>query len=119
MDDSISMIGNVLFNSVNPNSIRNRAREPGSAVVDDWDCLKSMVISHLSSIDFPEIVFHLCDQLMKGLIIHKFQIQVRIYETHCGPLTQYGMKHMRVFADMCNNGVTGLDMENTCMTVCS
>ncbi|XP_063938555.1 vacuolar-processing enzyme [Daucus carota subsp. sativus] len=86
LDDSISMIGNVLFNSVNPNSIRNRAREPGSAVVDDWDCLKSMV---------------------------------RIYETHCGPLTQYGMKHMRVFADMCNNGVSGLDMENTCMTVCS
>ncbi|WOH12158.1 hypothetical protein DCAR_0831657 [Daucus carota subsp. sativus] len=80
LDDSISLIANALFNSVT-----KRAREPGSPVVDDWDCLKSMV---------------------------------RIYETHCGPLTQYGMKHMRVFADMCNNGVTGLDMENTCITVC-
>uniref|UniRef100_A0A175YME9 Legumain prodomain domain-containing protein n=1 Tax=Daucus carota subsp. sativus TaxID=79200 RepID=A0A175YME9_DAUCS len=85
LDDSISMIANVLFNSGNANSIRNRVREPGSPVVDDWDCLKSMV---------------------------------GIFEKHCGPLTQYGMKHMRVFADMCNNGVTGLDMEDTCMAVC-
>ena len=46
LDDSISMIGNVLFDSVNANSITKRARVPGSPVVDDWDCLKSMVIRH-------------------------------------------------------------------------
>ncbi|CAD6270967.1 unnamed protein product [Miscanthus lutarioriparius] len=29
----------------------------------------------------------------------------RAYEHHCGPLTQYGMKHMRAFANICNAGV--------------
>jgi len=27
---------------------------------------------------------------------------VRAYERHCGPLAQYGMKHMRAFANICN-----------------
>ncbi|CAH1453741.1 unnamed protein product [Lactuca virosa] len=48
-------------------------RRPGSVLVDDWDCLKSMI---------------------------------RTFETYCGSLTQYGVKHTRTFANMCNNGVT-------------
>ncbi|KAJ0482853.1 putative legumain protein [Helianthus annuus] len=47
-------------------------RGSGLPLVDDWDCLKSMV---------------------------------RTFETHCGSLTQYGMKHTRTFANACNNGV--------------
>eukprot|EP00850_Spirogloea_muscicola_P018295 SM000166S02476 [mRNA] locus=s166:79817:83389:- [translate_table: standard] len=30
---------------------------------------------------------------------------VRAYEGACGPLTQYGMKHTRTFANLCNAGV--------------
>lgn len=30
---------------------------------------------------------------------------VRTFETHCGSLSQYGMKHMRSFANICNAGV--------------
>ncbi|KXG22709.1 vacuolar-processing enzyme [Sorghum bicolor] len=30
---------------------------------------------------------------------------VRAYERHCGPLAQYGMKHMRSLANICNAGV--------------
>lgn len=29
-------------------------------------------------------------------------MQVRTFEASCGPLTQYGMKHMRAFANICN-----------------
>nr|AWD84476.1 asparaginyl endopeptidase 3b [Petunia x hybrida] len=30
---------------------------------------------------------------------------VRTFETHCGSLSQYGMKHMRSFANICNAGI--------------
>lgn len=30
---------------------------------------------------------------------------VRTYETHCGSLSQYGMKHMRSIANICNAGI--------------
>ncbi|XP_074341031.1 legumain-like [Apium graveolens] len=86
VDDSISMIGKVLFETGNANSVLNSVRESGLPVVDDWDCLKSMV---------------------------------KTFEMHCGKLTQYGMKHTRAFANMCNNGVTSFEMEEACMTVCS
>ncbi|CAI7836204.1 unnamed protein product, partial [Closterium sp. NIES-53] len=32
-------------------------------------------------------------------------IQVRAYEASCGHITQYGMKHMRAFANLCNAAV--------------
>ncbi|TVT96891.1 hypothetical protein EJB05_57888, partial [Eragrostis curvula] len=35
---------------------------------------------------------------------------VRTYEGHCGPLGQYGIKHMRAFANICNAGITAEDM---------
>ncbi|XP_076899008.1 vacuolar-processing enzyme-like [Bidens hawaiensis] len=31
---------------------------------------------------------------------------VRTFETHCGSLSQYGMKHMRSIANFCNAGIT-------------
>lgn len=44
---------------------------------------------------------------------------VRLFETYCGSLTQYGMKHMRAFANICNSGVSQALVEEACMAVCS
>ncbi|KAH7855437.1 hypothetical protein Vadar_024848 [Vaccinium darrowii] len=43
---------------------------------------------------------------------------VRLFEKHCGSLTQYGMKHMRAFANICNNGVSEVAMEKACVVAC-
>ncbi|OIT37385.1 vacuolar-processing enzyme beta-isozyme, partial [Nicotiana attenuata] len=43
---------------------------------------------------------------------------VRLFELHCGSLTQYGMKHMRAFANICNNGVSRDAMEEAFMAAC-
>ncbi|CAK9171145.1 unnamed protein product [Ilex paraguariensis] len=43
---------------------------------------------------------------------------VRLFETHCGSLTQYGMKHMREFANICNNGISQSAMEEACLAAC-
>ncbi|KAL6495118.1 hypothetical protein OROGR_030800 [Orobanche gracilis] len=43
---------------------------------------------------------------------------VRLFEVHCGPLTRYGMKHMRAFANICNGGVSMAEMEEACMAAC-
>jgi legumain len=32
-------------------------------------------------------------------------LQVRAFEAQCGSLAQYGMKHMRSFANICNAGI--------------
>ncbi|MFS7927555.1 putative legumain protein [Helianthus anomalus] len=61
-------------------------RGVGRPLVDDWDCLKSMV---------------------------------RTFETHCGSLTLYGMKHTRTFANMCNNGVSKDAMDEASTATCS
>lgn len=47
LDGSISMIGKLLFEPGKSNSILNRKRDPGLPLVDDWDCLKSMVSSDI------------------------------------------------------------------------
>ncbi|PSS04077.1 Vacuolar-processing enzyme like [Actinidia chinensis var. chinensis] len=85
LDSSIDMIGVLLFGPEKGHSILSSMRKPGSAIVDDWTCLKSMV---------------------------------QVFETHCGSLTEYGMKHMRAFANICNNGVSGAAMEEACMVAC-
>ncbi|XP_062029398.1 vacuolar-processing enzyme-like [Rosa rugosa] len=51
----------------------NSVRPGGQALVDDWDCFKTVV---------------------------------KTYEKHCGSLSNYGMKHTRVFANMCNAGIS-------------
>ncbi|KAF8032858.1 hypothetical protein BT93_D1672 [Corymbia citriodora subsp. variegata] len=43
---------------------------------------------------------------------------VRVFETHCGSLTQYGMKHMRAFANICNSQVTRESMGEACASAC-
>lgn len=41
-----------------------------------------------------------------------------MFEKECGSLTQYGMKHMRAFANICNSGVSQVDMEEACSAAC-
>ncbi|PKA46491.1 Vacuolar-processing enzyme [Apostasia shenzhenica] len=43
---------------------------------------------------------------------------VRVFELHCGSLTQYGMKHMRAFANICNRGISMEEMEGACISAC-
>lgn len=56
--------------------------------------------------------------IISWLLIHNLGLQVRVFETHCGSLTQYGMKHMRAFANICNSGVSETSMENACVAAC-
>ncbi|KAH7686824.1 Peptidase C13 legumain protein [Dioscorea alata] len=85
LDISVEFIGKLIFGLEIGPSILNAVRPSGQALVDDWDCLKSMV---------------------------------RIFESHCGSLTQYGMKHMRAFANICNKGISKDAMEEACITAC-
>ncbi|XP_044484468.1 legumain [Mangifera indica] len=85
LDKSIEMIGMLLYGPKRSGEILNSARAPGLPLVDDWQCLKSMV---------------------------------RVFETRCGSLTQYGMKHMRAFANICNSGVSQGLMEEACVATC-
>ncbi|CAL9780938.1 unnamed protein product [Musa acuminata subsp. burmannicoides] len=85
LDSSIDYIGNQIFGSEIGPSILRAVRPSGQALVDDWECLKSMV---------------------------------RAFESHCGSLTQYGMKHMRAFANICNEGISKDVMEAACSRSC-
>ncbi|KAI9173954.1 hypothetical protein LWI28_009278 [Acer negundo] len=86
LDGSVELIGVLLYGPREGSTLLNAVRAPGLPLVDDWQCLKSMV---------------------------------RVFETHCGSLTQYGMKHMRAFANICNNGVSQASMEEACAAACS
>ncbi|KAG6782666.1 hypothetical protein NC652_008921 [Populus alba x Populus x berolinensis] len=86
LDSSMELVGTLLFGPKKGSAMLKAVREPGSPLVDDWICLKSMV---------------------------------RRFETHCGSLTQYGMKHMRAFANICNGGVSQASMEEACIAACS
>ncbi|WP_227645565.1 hypothetical protein, partial [Klebsiella pneumoniae] len=43
---------------------------------------------------------------------------VRTFERHCGSLSQYGMKHMRSIANMCNTGITMEQMAEASAQAC-
>ncbi|XP_023744030.1 vacuolar-processing enzyme [Lactuca sativa] len=43
---------------------------------------------------------------------------VRSFETHCGSLSQYGMKHMRSIANFCNAGITKDQMMEASSQAC-
>ena len=72
IDHSVQLIGKLLFGIGKASEVLNTIRSAGQPLVDDWNCLKSMV---------------------------------RTFESHCGSLSQYGMKHMRSFANICNAGI--------------
>nr|ABF00019.1 legumain precursor [Saccharum officinarum] len=72
VDNSVELIGSLLFGSEDGPRVLKAVRAAGEPLVDDWSCLKSMV---------------------------------RTFEAQCGSLAQYGMKHMRTFANICNAGI--------------
>ncbi|CAN6441536.1 unnamed protein product [Victoria cruziana] len=43
---------------------------------------------------------------------------VRAFEMHCGSLSQYGMKHMRSFANICNAGINKKAMAEVSAQAC-
>ncbi|KAF3324581.1 vacuolar-processing enzyme [Carex littledalei] len=86
VDQSVELIGNLLFGANEGSNILTAVRSSGAPLVDDWVCLKSMV---------------------------------RTFETHCGSLAQYGMKHMRSFANICNAGVSAETMAKVASQACT
>ncbi|KAH7651273.1 Peptidase C13 legumain protein [Dioscorea alata] len=85
IDNSIELIGQLLFGPEKGLKMLKTVQPSGQPLVDDWDCLKSMV---------------------------------RTFETHCGSLSQYGMKHMRAFANICNAGIRTETMTEVAAQVC-
>ncbi|XP_044462854.1 vacuolar-processing enzyme-like [Mangifera indica] len=85
IDHSIKLIGKLLFGIENGPEVLNTVRPAGQPLVDDWDCLKSLV---------------------------------RTFETHCGSLSQYGMKHMRSIANICNAGIHKAKMAEASAQAC-
>ncbi|KAL8166510.1 hypothetical protein V2J09_008009 [Rumex salicifolius] len=49
---------------------------------------------------------------------HCLRQLVRTFETHCGSLSQYGMKHMRSIANICNAGITKDQMAEASAQAC-
>lgn len=43
---------------------------------------------------------------------------MRTFESSCGVLTQYGMKHMRAFANVCNAGLDATKMASVAGQAC-
>ncbi|KAK7311411.1 hypothetical protein RJT34_09543 [Clitoria ternatea] len=85
IDSSVKHIGKLLFGVEKGQKMLNSVRPAGLPIVDDWDCLKTMV---------------------------------RTFETHCGSLSQYGMKHMRSFANLCNAGIQKEQMVEASSQAC-
>ncbi|CAA0838401.1 Vacuolar-processing enzyme gamma-isozyme [Striga hermonthica] len=86
IDNSIKLIGKLLFGIKKGPVVMEEVRPAGEPLVDDWNCLKSLV---------------------------------RTFETHCGSLSQYGMKHMRSIANICNAGVNGEQMAEVSAQACT
>ncbi|KAJ1423458.1 Peptidase C13, legumain [Sesbania bispinosa] len=85
IDDSMKLVGKLLFGIEKGQEVLSSVRPAGLPLVDDWDCLKTLV---------------------------------RTFETHCGSLSQYGMKHMRSFANFCNAGIQKEQMAEASAQAC-
>ncbi|KAF9613381.1 hypothetical protein IFM89_007459 [Coptis chinensis] len=86
IDQSIKLVGKLLFGFAKAPAVLEVVRPAGQPLVDDWNCLKTMV---------------------------------RTFETHCGSLSQYGMKHMRSIANICNAGVQKEQMAEASAQACT
>ncbi|KZV37220.1 Gamma vacuolar processing enzyme [Dorcoceras hygrometricum] len=85
VDSSMKRIGELHFGEALGPQVLNTVRLAGQPLVDDWDCLKSLV---------------------------------RTYETHCGSLATYGMRHMRSLANICNSGGNSERMAKAAAQAC-
>jgi len=86
IDNSVKLIGKLLFGIEKGPEVLETVRPAGQPLVDDWDCLKTLV---------------------------------RTFETHCGSLSQYGMKHMRSIANICNAGIREEQMAEASAQACA
>jgi legumain len=86
VDNSVELIGNLLFGAEDGPKVLKAVRVAGKHLVDDWSCLKSTV---------------------------------RAFESQCGSLAQYGMKHMRSFANICNAGIRPEAFSKVAVQACS
>ncbi|KAL3650766.1 hypothetical protein CASFOL_007169 [Castilleja foliolosa] len=86
VDNSMKLIGKLLFGIEKGPEVLMSVRSAGQPLADDWNCLKSLV---------------------------------RTFETHCGSLSQYGMKHMRSIANICNAGVKREQMAEASAQACN
>ncbi|KAL6533988.1 hypothetical protein OROHE_013821 [Orobanche hederae] len=86
VDNSMRLIGKLLFGMEKGPEVLVSVRPAGKPLVDDWSCLKSLV---------------------------------RTFEAYCGSLSQYGMKHMRSFANICNAGVKTEQMAEASAQACT
>ncbi|PIA42847.1 hypothetical protein AQUCO_02000357v1 [Aquilegia coerulea] len=86
IDQSVKLVGKLLFGIEKGPEVLKVVRPAGQPLVDNWDCLKTMV---------------------------------RAFETHCGSLSQYGMKHMRSIANICNAGVDKGQMAEASAQACT
>ncbi|XP_077209811.1 vacuolar-processing enzyme-like [Tasmannia lanceolata] len=86
VDNSMELIGKLLFGAEKGPELLRTVRPAGQVLVDNWECLKTMV---------------------------------RTFETHCGSLSQYGMKHMRSIANICNAGVGKETMAEVSTQACA
>ncbi|CAM8952815.1 unnamed protein product [Rhodiola kirilowii] len=85
IDNSIKLIGKLLFGIEKGPQVLDAVRPAGQPLVDDWSCLKTLV---------------------------------RTFEAHCGSLSQYGMKHMRSIANICNAGISEEQMAEASVQAC-
>ncbi|KAH0912669.1 hypothetical protein HID58_035990 [Brassica napus] len=85
VDNSVLLIGKLLFGISEGPAVLNKVRPGGKPLVDDWECLKTLV---------------------------------RAFEKHCGSLSQYGLKHMRSIANICNAGIQMEQMEEAAIQAC-
>lgn len=166
IDNSIELIGRLLFGSEKGLKMLKIVQPSGQPLVDDWDCLKSMVCLRRSSLLILQfssfcISIHTINEIYNSQIqlfqfwlnytfysepkarkpkkLNEMQekhtlnfqlilfmsiefwvsfLQVRTFETHCGSLSQYGMKHMRAFANICNAGIRTETMTEVAAQAC-
>ena len=52
VDGSVKLIGDVLFGIMKSDEILNTVRPTGQPLIDDWDCLKGMVMLPNLSLSF-------------------------------------------------------------------
>jgi legumain len=98
-------------------------RAEGTPLVDDWSCLRvrtpaaaalrylacgwhgGLCASALALQSFWPPKCHRAPRPLPHLLIVFLQGMVAAWEGACGPLDQYGMRHTRAFANLCNTGL--------------
>lgn len=134
IDQSMKLIGKLLFGITRGPEVLSTVRPAGQPLVDDWKCLKSLVKINLfvnfalgcrNSQNHPLHISRLPRVLSDYFKYTSFNIfhshwivQVRTFETHCGSLSQYGMKHMRSLANFCNAGINAEQMAEASAQAC-